>query len=205
MVRERRVQRLGATRQELLSGIREASQFRRIRTDSRPFAAVFLRAPDDEEAAQMRDKGRSAGVASTAMLICAVALQQGWQIFTTDRDFNHYARAIPLQLFSVAESECFQADARISPNTSAVKASMVAPFFHASSGRPAFRQVCSRKVVRSQWCSVGTWGRRRPRCPAILISRPCRPITMSSPEIGWGGDRMLSSISSWGVSERVTG
>lgn len=102
MVRERRVQRLGATRQELLSGIREASQFRRIRTDLRPFADVFLRAPDDEEAAQMSNKGRSAGVASTAMLICAVALQQGWQIFTTDRDFNHYARAIPIQLFSVA-------------------------------------------------------------------------------------------------------
>jgi hypothetical protein len=102
MVRERRVQRLGATRQELLSGIREASQFRRVRTDLRPFADVFLRAPDDEEAAQMSNKGRSAGVASTAMLICAVALEQGWQIFTTDRDFNHYARAIPIQLFSVA-------------------------------------------------------------------------------------------------------
>jgi predicted nucleic acid-binding protein len=102
MVRERCVQRLGATRQELLSGIREASQFRRIRTDLRPFADVFLRAPDDEEAAQMRNKGRSAGVASTAVLICAVALQPGWQIFTTNRDFSHYARAIPIQLFSVA-------------------------------------------------------------------------------------------------------
>jgi hypothetical protein len=101
-VRERRVQRLGATPQELLSGIREASQLRRIRTDLRPFADVFLRAPDDEEAAQMSSKGRSAGVASTAMLICAVALQQGWQIFTTDVDFNHYARAIPIQPFSVA-------------------------------------------------------------------------------------------------------
>jgi hypothetical protein len=66
------------------------------------FADVFLRAPDDEEAAQMSNKGRSAGVASTAMLICAVALEQGGQIFATDRDFNHYARAIPIQLFSVA-------------------------------------------------------------------------------------------------------
>jgi hypothetical protein len=102
LMRERRVQRLGATRQELLSGIREASQFRRIRTALRPFAGAFLGAPDHEEAAQTSHKGGSAGVASTAMLICAVALQQGGQIFTTDRDLNHYARAIPIQLFSVA-------------------------------------------------------------------------------------------------------
>ena len=50
-----------------------------------------------------------------------------------------------------------------SPNTSAVNASMLAPDFHASSGRPAFLQVCSRKVMRSQPCSTGTWGSSRPR------------------------------------------
>src|SRR4029077_6793594 len=37
-----------------------------------------------------------------------------------------------------------------SPNTSAVKASSVAPRRQASSGRPALRHVCSMKVTRSQ-------------------------------------------------------
>lgn len=43
-----------------------------------------------------------------------------------------------------------------SPKTSAVNASMVASFCHASGGNPALRQVCSRKVVRSQLRSTGT-------------------------------------------------
>ena len=43
-----------------------------------------------------------------------------------------------------------------SENTSAVKASMVAAWHYASSGRPALRQVSCRKVSRSQPCSIGT-------------------------------------------------
>jgi hypothetical protein len=102
MVRERRVQRLGATRQELLSGIRAASQFRRVRTDLRPFADVFLRVPDDEEAAQMSNKGRSAGVASTAMLICAaLSCKAGRYLRQTATSFITL-EAIPIQLFSAA-------------------------------------------------------------------------------------------------------
>jgi len=34
------------------------------------------------------------------MLICAVALRRGWQIFTTDGDFAHYAKVLPIKLFS---------------------------------------------------------------------------------------------------------
>jgi hypothetical protein len=67
---------------------------------------------------------------------------------------------------------CTQGSAFLSPKTSAVKASMTAPFCHASSGKPALRQVCSRKVVRSQSCSTGTWGRSKPRLPCMLISNP---------------------------------
>lgn len=43
-----------------------------------------------------------------------------------------------------------------SEKTSAVNASTAAPLRHASSGSPALRQVCSRKVSRSQPCSTGT-------------------------------------------------
>jgi predicted nucleic acid-binding protein len=102
LVREGRVQLLGATRQEVLSGIRDESQFRRIRDDLRAFADVSLGMRDYEEAAEMSNKCRGAGLAGTSvdMLICAVALHNGWQIFSTDRDFTHYAAVLPIQLFS---------------------------------------------------------------------------------------------------------
>jgi predicted nucleic acid-binding protein len=100
LVREGRVQLLGATRQEILSGIRDEPQFRRIRNDLRAFADVSLEVGDYEEAAQMSNKCRGAGIAGTsiAMLICAVGVHHGWQIFSTDRDFSHYASVLPIQL-----------------------------------------------------------------------------------------------------------
>jgi hypothetical protein len=36
------------------------------------------------------------------MLICAVALHRGWEIFSTDRDFVQYSRVLPLQMFQGA-------------------------------------------------------------------------------------------------------
>ena len=51
LVREGRVQSPGATRQEVLSGIRDESQFGRIRNDLRAFDDVSLGVSDYEEAA----------------------------------------------------------------------------------------------------------------------------------------------------------
>lgn len=102
LVRESRVRLLGATRQEVLSGIRDELQFRRIRNDLRAFDDVSLGISDYEEAAQMSNKCRGAGIAGTSvdMLICAVTVHHGWQIFSTDLDFTHYAEVLPIQLFS---------------------------------------------------------------------------------------------------------
>lgn len=102
LVREGRVQLLGATRQEVLSGIRDESQFRRIRNDLRAFDDISLGVSDYEEAAHMSNKCRGAGIAGTAvdMLICSVSVHHGWQIFSTDRDFTHYAEVLPIQMFS---------------------------------------------------------------------------------------------------------
>lgn len=102
LVRESRVRLLGATRQEVLSGIRDESQFRRIRNDLRAFDDVSLGISDYEEAAQMSNKCRGAGIAGTSvdMLICAVTVHHGWKIFSTDLDFTHYAEVLPIQLFS---------------------------------------------------------------------------------------------------------
>ena len=100
LVRKRDVQLLGATRQEVLSGIREESQFRRIRDHLRGFPDVELDTTDYEEAARISNLCRQQGIADSTvdMMVCAAALRHNWEIFTTDRDFVHYARVVPLQL-----------------------------------------------------------------------------------------------------------
>lgn len=102
IVDEGRAQLLGSVRQELLSGLREQAQFRRLRDYLRDFPNISLSAEHYEEAARSSNECRRAGIASTPvdMLLCAAGLLHGWQIFSTDRDFTHYARVLPIQLFS---------------------------------------------------------------------------------------------------------
>ena len=104
IVNENRAQMVGVVRQELLSGIREDSQFRRLRDYLRDFPDAAVATEDYEEAARASNECRKAGIATTPvdMLICAVGMHHGWQIFSTDRDFTHYAAVFPIQLFSAA-------------------------------------------------------------------------------------------------------
>jgi predicted nucleic acid-binding protein len=102
LVRQSRVRLLGPTRQEVLSGIREESQFLRIRDHLRGFTNVELDAGDYEEAARASNQCRRHGIAGSPvdLLMCAVALRHGWQVFTTDRDFARYAEVLPIHLFA---------------------------------------------------------------------------------------------------------
>ncbi|HTW58630.1 MAG TPA: PIN domain-containing protein [Terriglobales bacterium] len=101
LVRQNQVQLLGSIRQEVLSGIRLSSQFRRIRDHLRDFPNVEVDSADYEEAARISNECRAAGIATspTDMLMCSAAIRYGWRIFTTDRDFLHYQRVIRLDLF----------------------------------------------------------------------------------------------------------
>jgi predicted nucleic acid-binding protein len=101
LIREGRVQILGPIRQELLSGIREEGPFRKLRNELRAFVEPAIEVTDYEEAASMNNRCRARGIAGSAIdfLICAVAHRRGWLIFTTDRDFQHYATVLPLRLF----------------------------------------------------------------------------------------------------------
>ena len=103
LIQQGRVKVLGSIRQELLSGIREEPQFSRIRDNMREFPDVSLDASDYEEAARISNECRGAGIAASPvdMLICAVSLRRGWEIFTMDRDFVHFRRVIPLRLLSL--------------------------------------------------------------------------------------------------------
>jgi predicted nucleic acid-binding protein len=100
LVKEGQVQLLGSTRQEVLSGIREESQFLRIRDHLGDFPNVALDEHDHEEAASISNTCRHAGIAGSPvdMLLCSVSLRHGWEIFTSDLDFLQYQRAVPIRL-----------------------------------------------------------------------------------------------------------
>jgi predicted nucleic acid-binding protein len=102
LVQQQRARLLGSTRQEVLSGIREESMFLRIRGHLRGFPNVELDADDYEEAARGSNQCRRRGIAGSPvdLLMCAVALRHGWQIFTTDRDFARYGTVLNIQLYS---------------------------------------------------------------------------------------------------------
>jgi predicted nucleic acid-binding protein len=101
LAQQGRVRLMGPVRQEILSGIREEQQFRRIRDYLRDFPDVELDSLDYEEAARISNACRRGGVVGSPvdMIMCSVSLRHHWEIFTTDRDFTHYRRVIPLRLF----------------------------------------------------------------------------------------------------------
>jgi predicted nucleic acid-binding protein len=107
LVRKHQASLLGSTRQEVLSGIREESQFRRIRDHLRDFPNISLDSGDHEEAARISNECRRSGVASSPidMLLCAVSIRYDWQIFTTDGDFAHYRKVVGIELFLPAKRD----------------------------------------------------------------------------------------------------
>jgi predicted nucleic acid-binding protein len=99
LVQDGLAQLIGPVRQELLSGIREAAQFERLRRQLRAFQEVALTMDDFEQAARCSNQCRSRGVSGSGVdfLICAVTITRGWQILTTDMDFRAYAKVVPIQ------------------------------------------------------------------------------------------------------------
>jgi len=91
---------IGPIRQELLSGIRVAGQLERVREHLRAFPDVELEAADYEDAAAAFSRCRERGIqgSNTDFLICAIAIRRDLAIFTTDRDFEHFARVLGLTL-----------------------------------------------------------------------------------------------------------
>ena len=95
------VEIIGPIRQELLSGIREQSQFEQVREHLRRFPDLQITTDDYEEAASFYNRCRSKGIQGSArdFLICAVATQKDLVIFTDDRDFVSYSKVLPIRLY----------------------------------------------------------------------------------------------------------
>lgn len=97
---------MGPIRQELLSGIKVRAQFELVRAALRNFPDLTLESADFETAAEFSSTCRSKGVQGslTDYLICAVAARRRLEIFTTDGDFQHYRKHLPIALYASAQA-----------------------------------------------------------------------------------------------------
>jgi len=92
---------IGPIRQELLSGISDKNVFNNLRSKLQAFNDMPITSRDYETAAEYYNTCRKHGVqgSHTDFLICAVASNNKLLIYTTDQDFQLYARYLPIQLF----------------------------------------------------------------------------------------------------------
>lgn len=94
---------IGPIRQEILSGVRNPTQFARLEAHLSAFADLPLLTEDYVMAAKFFNLCRSKGIqgSNTDFLICAVAVRHDLAIFTTDGDFPYFARCLPIILHEV--------------------------------------------------------------------------------------------------------
>ena len=85
-IRDGSIVMIGPIRQELLSGIKEEAQFRKLKLALETYRDEKLETRDYEEAARLYNLCRSRGVECGPfdILICAVAWLRGWRILTND-------------------------------------------------------------------------------------------------------------------------
>ena len=100
LIHEGRVVMLGATRQELLSGMKNPRQFEVLRERLWAFPDLALETADYENAASAFNRCRERGIqgSNTDFLICAAAQRRDYAIFTSDGVFRHFARVLDLKL-----------------------------------------------------------------------------------------------------------
>jgi predicted nucleic acid-binding protein len=100
LIREGRARVIGLVRQELLSGIRAAEQYEKLRLHLRSFPDEVVDTSDYEEAAKDGNRCRAKGIVVSIVdiLLCAVAIKRQWAIFATDPDFSNYARVLALRI-----------------------------------------------------------------------------------------------------------
>ena len=100
LIKELRIRIIGAIRQEILSDIRSASQFKILKENLRCFPDTPPTTEDYENAAEFFNLCRSKGVqgSNTDFLICAVAIRNNFSIYTADKDFQLFSKYIPITL-----------------------------------------------------------------------------------------------------------
>ena len=103
LIKEVRVQLIGPVRQEILSGVKSKEQFEALQRHLAAFIDLPLSTGDYELAAEYYNMTREKGIqgSNTDFLLCAVSARQGMPIFTTDQDFFHFQKIIPIKLHPI--------------------------------------------------------------------------------------------------------
>jgi len=101
LIRDSRVQMLGPIRQEILSGIREESQFENMKKVLSAFDDLPLDTTDYEMAAHYYNVCARKGIqgSNTDFLICAASARRDLPVYTFDKDFVLFQKFIPILLF----------------------------------------------------------------------------------------------------------
>jgi predicted nucleic acid-binding protein len=94
---------IGPIRQELLSGISDEVIFNDLKEKMKGFNDFPIETIDYETAAEYSNVCRRNGIqgSNTDFLICAIAIRNNFEIFTTDDDFNQYKKYLPIKLFDM--------------------------------------------------------------------------------------------------------
>ena len=92
---------IGPVRQEILSGISDKAAYDRLKAHLQSFDDLTITTRDYETAAEYFNTCRKNGVqgSHTDFIICAVAVNNDLLISTTDDDFEHYAKHLPIRLY----------------------------------------------------------------------------------------------------------
>lgn len=103
LIREMRVVIIGSVRQELLSGIPESVVFESLKEKLQVFEDFNITTEDYEFAAELFNRCRKKGIQGSHIdyLICAVSLNNGFTIFTADKDFERYREHTGIKLHTV--------------------------------------------------------------------------------------------------------
>ena len=101
LIKDGRVQMLGAIRQELLSGIKSQPDFNRLKNRLAAFPDLPIRTRDYETAAEFFNRCRKHGIqgSNTDFLICSVSFHYKMEIFTSDKDFENFKKYLPIRLY----------------------------------------------------------------------------------------------------------
>ncbi|MBU4482766.1 MAG: PIN domain-containing protein [Actinobacteria bacterium] len=100
LINDGRAVLIGPIKQELLSGMRPSAQFEKLKDILSSFEEIQLKNIHFEKAAEFCNVCRSKGVQGSTIdfLICSVAHSENMIIFTIDKDFENYAKYLPIKL-----------------------------------------------------------------------------------------------------------
>lgn len=101
LIDDNQIKIIGPVGQELLSGYSDKNSYDKLKQKLQYFPNDQVLDIDYECAAEYSNFCRSKGVqgSHTDFLICAVAVRLKYKIFTTDKDFKHYAKHLPIKFF----------------------------------------------------------------------------------------------------------